>query len=355
MLAGVWVIFVAVCLGEEPLEEPGKPRGPEEALRAFVEAKESADAAPFFDLLSARCRKAFASLHALARKPGETQKNLLQVLEATPEQIDVMEEREFAIRVLRGCGFRPPDSSPPSGKPEITILETTELGEDKREIRFRVGAGGEQSAVLVREGEDWRYDTELLTCAELETLVSKAIAESPAARSLTEKKNVIICQNNLRQIGALLSTMQAGAGFKRYSGPAFILQLVEQLSDEDLDIFLCPGEPENPAFPRPKPGTREFVKMYRSLELPTEANLSRYTSYAGPDWKNHPADLLHPANRLWACDRCRDGKLHHAGGIAVLYADSGRVELLEPEGLPADRKLLLGPESLIPLLQKMTF
>jgi hypothetical protein len=355
MLAGAWVFFVAVCLGEEPRNVPGKQKGPEDALRAVVEARAALDAERLFDLLSTPRRAEFARLHELARKAGELQRNLVALLEATPEQIGTMGERDFAVGVMKGAGFKPPGAVPLPRVSDIVILKTTDLGDGKREIQFSVDVGCEETAVLVREGEEWRYESEELTCALLEELVRRAAEEEPAARSLTEKKNAVICLNNLRQIGGLLPTMQTAAGFERYAGPAFILQLVKYLSDEDLGVFLCPGESEDPAHPRPKPGSPEFVKMYRALDLKTETDFALYTSYAGPDWKSWTQDPDSKGPRLWACDRCRGGKLHHTGGLAVLYADSARVELLKPQGIRAGGLLVIGPDSPVELFRAMLF
>ncbi len=50
-----------------------------------------------------------------------------------------------------------------------------------------------------------------------------------------EAKNRVQCMNNLRQIGALLVTKNAGSGVIPYSGAAFVLQVANEIGDEDLD------------------------------------------------------------------------------------------------------------------------
>ncbi|MCU0727881.1 MAG: hypothetical protein MUE73_19155, partial [Planctomycetes bacterium] len=150
----------------------------------------------------------------------------------------------------------------------------------------------------------------------------------------------------------VLASLAAAALTNHFSKP--------EISDSDLSMFICPAEPEDPKHPRPKPGTREFVRMYRDLDLSWDVDLSRYTSYAGPDWAHWNAKQPGDARKmdLWACDRCRDARFHHERGIAVLFADTARVELLRPgdvPGLEEDRGILIGADSPVDLFRRMTF
>jgi hypothetical protein len=99
--------------------------------------------------------------------------------------------------------------------------------------------------------------------------------------------------------------------------------------------------------------------MYRDLDLSKETDFSRCTSYAGPDWKRFAPTGPGRAGeepRLWACDRCRDGRLHHPKGLAVLYADSGKVGILDSGQIPGGgEKIVLGPDSPDALLKKVIF
>jgi hypothetical protein len=54
---------------------------------------------------------------------------------------------------------------------------------------------------------------------------------------------------------------QAESPDVRAKRPAF----VPDLSDADLGIFICPGEPSDAAPNRPAVGSPEFVKLYRDL------------------------------------------------------------------------------------------
>jgi hypothetical protein len=175
-----------------------------------------------------------------------------------------------------------------------------------------------------------------------------------------EAKRKLVCLNNMRQIGGLLITLQAGRGWKTYSGAKFVLQVARFVDDEDLEIFICPGEPEDPANPRPEPGSPEFTEMYRTMDLEGEID-PRLTSYAGPNWKDFPRVLgkeLPRETRLLICDRCRDGRPHHQGGICVTYENS-KVAFLgwdELEGHDQEvGTILVGPESPDERLSKMLF
>ena len=176
-----------------------------------------------------------------------------------------------------------------------------------------------------------------------------------------EAKNRVTCMNNLRQIGSLLVAQNAGQGVKEYNGAAFVLQVAGDVKNEDLDVFLCPGEPDNADDPRPAPRTPEFIAMYRDqMDLKTGKVEERFTSYAGPNFRKYPVSKAGKAaqeTRLWACDKCRNGAAYH-NGIVVLYSSS-KVDFLKLENLEGhseeDGLILVGEESQDPRLKKMSF
>lgn len=104
--------------------------------------------------------------------------------------------------------------------------------------------------------------------------------------------------------------------------------------------------------------------MFRELtpeKLREDRDWSRYTSYAGPNFKDFPrvrAGAAAGMVRLSACDRCKDGKPYHHGpaGIVVLYSSS-RVGLLDLSDLPNVPGPLIpvGPDSPNDLLKMMIF
>ena len=170
-------------------------------------------------------------------------------------------------------------------------------------------------------------------------------------------KHRVVCMNNLRQISALLVARHSSGTLHKYDGPAFLLQVAEDVTDEDLAAFICPGEPEGSAPDRPPVGSPEFIRMYRELtqeDLAEDRDWSRYTSYAGPNLKDFPVDRYWDDDRLWACDRCPDKTPHHAG-VAILWATS-KVDFLALEHLGGsdDGKVIVGPDSPDPRLRKMS-
>lgn len=175
-----------------------------------------------------------------------------------------------------------------------------------------------------------------------------------------EAKNRVTCMNNLRQIGGLLATLNAGSGAKPYNGAAYVLQVAGDVGNSDLGVYVCPGEPENMDDARPEAGSPEFIKMYREdMDLKKGKVEDRYTSYAGPNWTAFPqskAGVGKQETRLWACDKCRNGAAYH-DGIVVLYSSS-KVDFLkldQLEGHSDDGTIIVGQESPDPRLAKMTF
>ncbi len=176
-----------------------------------------------------------------------------------------------------------------------------------------------------------------------------------------EAKNRVECMNNLRQIGGFLATIHTGDGFKPYSGAAFVLQVAGDVSDEDLDVFICPGEPDNMDDPRPEVGSQAFIDMYRKeMDLKTGKVNASFTSYAGANRKDYPHPKAGPGARktqIWACDKCRNGQPHH-DGIVVLYSSTkvGFLKLEDLHGQDAEAgTIIVGPDSGDERLEKMIF
>ncbi len=176
-----------------------------------------------------------------------------------------------------------------------------------------------------------------------------------------EVKDRVTCMNNLRQIGSLLVALDAGPGVKEYSGAAFVLQVAGDVKNEDLDVYVCPGEGENMDDPRPSTSDPEFVAMYREeMNLKSGKVEDRFTSYAGPNWKAFPKSKAGKAKqetRLWACDKCRNGAAYH-DGIVVLYSSSkvDFIKLENLEGHSVDKGTIdVGPDSGDKRLAKMIF
>ncbi len=173
-----------------------------------------------------------------------------------------------------------------------------------------------------------------------------------------EKKDLVTCMNNLNQIGGLLATLQAGKGYKEYSGAAFVLQVADEVGDEDLKVFNCPGDKDAA---RPESGSAEFIAMFRKdMNLKEGKVEDKHCSYAGPNFKDHPipkAGAAAKETRLWACDKCRNGAAQH-NGIVVLYT-STKVEKLEVADLEGHNKeegtIVVGPNSGDKRLAKMIF
>jgi prepilin-type N-terminal cleavage/methylation domain-containing protein len=171
-----------------------------------------------------------------------------------------------------------------------------------------------------------------------------------------EARNLLACQNNLRQIGGLLATMKAGEGYKWYNGAAFLLQVYDQVSDDDLKVFICPAEQRvDPS----EPGSAEFISMYRKeMNLKDNKVDDKMCSYAGPNWKDFPNNPTSTETRLWGCDKCRGNVPHHKDGLAVLFANSGKVETIKFKDLVGHTEpgqVIVGPNSPDKRLESMTF
>jgi prepilin-type N-terminal cleavage/methylation domain-containing protein len=177
-----------------------------------------------------------------------------------------------------------------------------------------------------------------------------------------EAKNRVECMNNLRQVGGILATMKSGEGLKPYNGAAFVLQVASEVNDEDLKVFVCPGEEFNPDDPRPAINEPGFIEMYRKeMDLKGGGQIEdRYCSYAGPNWREYPeakAGAAAKKTRIWACDKCRNGQAHH-NGIVVLYTTS-KVDFIKLEDLEGQNleegTINVGQGSLDPRLEKMIY
>jgi hypothetical protein len=141
------------------------------------------------------------------------------------------------------------------------------------------------------------------------------------------------CMNNLRQLGGLLALKRAEGNLERVPGAAYLLQVAPEVRDENLEIFLCSGDPRFAEFALdPAP----FVTLYRDDWRTAPC------SYAGPDHQLLSRMERHRVEEIIiACDADPN---HHADGICVLY-NTGKVGFLpwsEIEGSDG-RPVAIGP------------
>jgi prepilin-type N-terminal cleavage/methylation domain-containing protein len=176
-----------------------------------------------------------------------------------------------------------------------------------------------------------------------------------------EKSKETACLNNLLQIGGILSGLKSSGELQQYSGAAFVLQAAEFVKDDDLSMFVCPGEAVNPDDPRPDVKGDRFINLFREeMDLTAGKVEDRMCSYAGPNLRKFPPAKVgrdSQRTRLWACDKCRNGHAHH-DGIAVLH-ESSKVEILRMRDLKGhddgENRILVGPNSPDSRLMVMSF
>lgn len=209
---------------------------------------------------------------------------------------------------------------------------------------------------MVRRDRGFTLIEILVVITIIATLAGMVAALAP--KIINEGKKTE-CQHNLKQIGELLLAKKANKSLKPYSGAAFLLQAKDDLDNNALKVFICPGEPGD-VLPeeRPDMDSREFAQMYRDLKLPDGVE-PRFTSYAGPEKYSKPKigkDKF--ATWLWGCDRCAGGAAYHRDGLCVLYDDSSvgflTLEKLDGHGEDSD-VIQVGPESPDPRLARMQF
>ncbi len=197
----------------------------------------------------------------------------------------------------------------------------------------------------------------LIVITIIAALVGLVAALIPKGIKAKEKTT---CLKNLSELGGLLITRRAGKGWNtRLNGAAFLLQVADEIQDENLRVFICPGEPKSVAPDRPEVGSQEFIEMYRSMNL-KEGVRAEYTSYAGPNWKDYPPARAGRAaleSRVIACDRCADGQAYH-DGICVVYDSSSTrfIDSKEIAGFDPDvGAIIVGKNSKDKRLKKMIF
>ncbi len=165
--------------------------------------------------------------------------------------------------------------------------------------------------------------------AALMAMVSSALVRAPRA------KNKLVCMNNLRNLGALVTAAGIDGKVKRHAGPGYLLQFRArgQVLEGDESTFLCPNDPAIEA--AGKPG---FSARYASLDL--DRVPPDLCSYLVRDWKRCPLALDSPRKEpVAACP-------HHAEGATVLYQD-GSVKFLDRAalGLGPEEAVSFGPGS----------
>lgn len=197
----------------------------------------------------------------------------------------------------------------------------------------------------------------LVVIVIIATLASLVAALAP---TMIAKARETECSNNLKQIGGLMQALDAKGDLVQYSGAGYLLQVKDQVSDDNLKVFVCPDENENPDDPRPEVGSQAFIDMYRDLDLKTGVIEQRHSSYAGANWKMFPEKKSGRGaleTRPWGADKCLNGQAHH-DGIVVLYPGA-KVEKIEFENLAGHDEetgaIIVGPDSPDPILQKLVY
>lgn len=165
--------------------------------------------------------------------------------------------------------------------------------------------------------------------AALMAMVASMVSKAPSA------KNRLVCTNNLRNLGALLTGARIEGRARMIPGPGFLLQFREkgEILEGDERIFLCPNDP---AYEESgKPG---FSGRYDRMDLqrPTPG----LCSYLVRDWKRFPLRPDSPRKEpVAACP-------WHDDGVPVLHHD-GSVRFLDREalGIAPKEAVLVGPDS----------
>jgi len=183
------------------------------------------------------------------------------------------------------------------------------------------------------------------------------VALYPSAE-LTARERIDRSKRALAMIGKHLKALEEAGKLRSYSGAAFLLQVRDRLSDDELSCFR--GAPDDGTWAfrdSPEPGTPEYVTGIRKVDL-VKGVEDWHSAYAGPNWRQYPAHRAGEGKRrLWACDRCYMAIPPH-DGVVVLWND------LTVEFLPiatirgADVKagfVPVGPNSPDPRLQKMCY
>lgn len=209
---------------------------------------------------------------------------------------------------------------------------------------------------MVRRDRGFTLIEILVVITIIATLAGMVAALAPKLINEGKKTD---CQNNLKQIGELLLARNASRSIKPYAGAAFLLQVKDDVKNNQLKVFICPGEPgDATTADRPDKDSQEFADMYRNLELPDGVE-GRYTSYAGPEkWHRPNAGPLKHATWLWGCDRCVGGQAYHPDGLCVLFDDASvgfwTIDKLEGHS-EEDGVIQVGPESPDSRLKRMQF
>jgi hypothetical protein len=176
--------------------------------------------------------------------------------------------------------------------------------------------------------------------------------------ALTEKERIDRSKRCLARIGRHLKALQSEGKLKPLSGAAFLLQIRDRLTDEELSCFRGgQGEDVFPIPEGPRPGTAEYVKALRELDL--EKGLEDWhCAYAGPNWKMFPAARAGKyRRRVWACDRCYGGRPPQ-NGVVLLWNDLTVefVPLSKIRGAdPENGLVLVGPYSPDDRLKSMCY
>lgn len=326
------ILAGAIACGEDGSEP--KLDTPQAAFAEIRAACADKDPGRLFDLCHKLDRIQFKKMKKDAAT-GSLPLDRLSLGGVTAEEIGAMDLREFSKLVILEFLDRPGRqvletlaAAEPTGEPEVR--------DDKCVISWRTPGEAEGRTRLRLEDGAWR-----LSMGEL-YIPSK------------DRENQVRCLENLRQLGGLLTVQKvSGKDFHKRSGPAFLLQVSEEMDHLDLMVYRCPGEPADNHPVRPALGSSDLFGVYADVRRRPDKveDFGLFTSYYGANWKDFPPDPTGMESRIWAC-------CPHHDGVIVLW-DSSKVSFIEKSDLklggPGGDEIILGPDSPDPRLRTVIF
>lgn len=176
-------------------------------------------------------------------------------------------------------------------------------------------------------------------------------------------QDVATCQDRLRQVGGLLTSLAKQDGdFPQRGGAALLLgyRRAHLIQPGYEHVLICPGDKDARA-----PESHADQERYETVDATNAAAIAALCSYAVRDFARFPVradgrDTGTGSGELaWiACDRQgKDGRTpHHENGINVLFAD-GAVQFMNRDalGIAPDEPIIVGPGSPHPELRKLVF
>jgi len=189
----------------------------------------------------------------------------------------------------------------------------------------------------------------LVVITIIAALIGIVAAVIPQAQQANRR---LQCQNNLKNIGSMLTERSTSKGLGTRGGAAMLLQTYKlgMIRKGDERVFLCPGDV---IIRGQNIDDADFKKRYDSIDLDHVDPLT--CSYAGRNRKLYPLRPDAKEKEAWACD-CQgdDGRSgHHKGGLNILFDDNSVVFTdNEALGLLPDDPIVVGPDSTQELLKK---